>query len=494
MSTQSFTESHPARAPRLLGRAAASRWAPLPIVLAGTFMVVLDFFIVNVALPSMQTSLNASSGALEWVAAGYGLTSAVFLITSARLGDRIGRRRVFSLGLALFTLSSVACGAATSSEILIAGRLVQGVAGALLMPNVLSIIGVLYRGPDRARALSAYAMVMGLAAVGGQLIGGILVQANVAGLGWRTCFLINVPVGVLALTFAPRVVPESHDPRSSTIDWAGTALVTAGLIAIVLPLIEGRQHGWPAWTWILLGAAPLILGTFVVQQRRLARRCGAPLLELSLFSQRTFSAGLVAQLVFWCGQASFFLVLALYLQQGRGLSALNAGLVFTILAVAYLVASMVAPALAESHGRRVLAAGALVLACGHAVLVGTVADIGAGVSARHLSFVETGRSKPSPEMVLHLAEQLQVPLRERNRLLLAAGYAPQYGARSMEEPEMAPIREAVGRVLLGHEPYPAFAVDRGWNLIASNGALAPLLDGVAVELLQPPVNCMRLAL
>ena len=410
----------------------SSRWAPLPVVLAGTFMVVLDFFIVNVALPSMQTSLNASSGALEWVAAGYGLTSAVFLITSARLGDRIGRRRVFSLGLALFTLSSVACGAATSSEILIAGRLVQGVAGALLMPNVLSIIGVLYRGPDRARALSAYAMVMGLAAVGGQLIGGILVQANVAGLGWRTCFLINVPVGVLALTFAPRVVPESHDPRSSTIDWAGTALVTAGLIAIVLPLIEGRQHGWPAC------AAPLILGTFVVQQRRLARRCGAPLLELSLFSQRTFSAGLVAQLVFWCGQASFFLVLALYLQQGRGLSALNAGLVFTILAVAYLVASMVAPALAESHGRRVLAAGALVLACGHAVLVGTVADIGTGGS---IAALVPGLALVGAGMGLGIA-----PLAA---IIMSAAHPEQAGAASGAISTMQQVGNALGVAIVG---------------------------------------------
>jgi EmrB/QacA subfamily drug resistance transporter len=347
-------------------------------------MVVLDFFIVNVALPSMQSDLRASSGTVEWVAAGYGLTSAVFLITAARLGDRIGRRRTFSLGLALFTVSSAACGAATSPEMLIAGRLVQGLAGALLMPNVLSIIGVLYAGPDRARALSAYAMVMGLAAVGGQLIGGILVQADIAGLGWRSCFLINVPVGLLALALAPRVVPESHGERANRIDALGTILVTIGLTAIVLPLIEGRQHGWPAWTWASLGAAPVILAAFVAQQFRLARRGGSPLLELSLFRKRTFSAGLVAQLVFWSGQASFFLVLALYLQQGRGLSALNAGLVFTILAVAYLAASIGAPALAERYGRRVLTGGALVLASGHAVLVATVAAVGTGGSVAAL--------------------------------------------------------------------------------------------------------------
>ena len=379
MTTQSATTTASTRAAPL-ARLRASRWAPLPVVLTGTFMVVLDFFIVNVALPSMQSDLHASSGAIEWVAAGYALTSAVFLITAGRLGDRIGRRRAFSLGLALFVLSSAACGVADSPAALIAGRLVQGVGGALLMPNVLSLIGVLYAGQDRARALSAYGMVMGLAAVGGQLIGGALVQVDVAGLGWRSCFLINVPIGLLALALAPLLVPESRAPRSSRIDLVGTLLVTVGLSAIVLPLVEGRQHGWPAWTWVSFASAPVILAVFLVQQRRLARNGTSPLLELELFSERTFSAGLLAQLVFWCGQASFFLVLALYLQQGRGLSPLQAGLVFTILAAAYLVASLRAPGLAIRHGRRVLAVGALVLASGHATLLAAVAATGTGGS------------------------------------------------------------------------------------------------------------------
>jgi EmrB/QacA subfamily drug resistance transporter len=363
---------------RPVALARTSRWTPLPIVLSGTFMVVLDFFIVNVALPSIQSGLQASASAIEWIAAGYALTSAVFLITGGRLGDRLGRRRTFSLGLGLFTVSSAACGVAPSASVLVASRLVQGVAGALLMPNVMSIIGVVYTGADRVKALSAYGMVMGLAAVGGQLIGGVLVQANLFGLGWRSCFLINVPIGVVALALAPYLVPESRDRGAGRLDLVGTALVTAGLTAIVLPLVDGRQHGWPAWTWISLGVAPLILAAFLAQQRRLARGGGAPLLDLTLFRERTFSAGLLAQLVFWCGQASFFLVLALYLQQGRGMTPLHAGLVFTILAVAYLAASMGAPALATKHGRKVLAAGALTLAVGHALLLLAVADVGLG--------------------------------------------------------------------------------------------------------------------
>ncbi len=362
----------------------AGRWAALPIILAGTFMVVLDFFIVNVAMPSMQRDLHASSGALEWVAAGYGLTSAVFLISAGRLGDRIGRRRAFALGLAVFTLSSALCGVAPNASVLIAARLLQGVGGALLMPNVLALINVLYPGADRPRALSAYGMVMGVAAAGGQLIGGVLVQADVAGLGWRSCFLINIPIGLLALALAPRLIPESRAPRASRLDLTGTLLVTAGLTAVVLPLVEGRQHGWPLWTWLSLAAAPMLLAAFVAHQRRLAAHGGAPLLELGLFQRRSFSTGLLAQCVFWCGQASFFLVLGLYLQLGRGLSALDAGLVFTILAGSYLLASSAAPALAERNGRRTLAAGALTLAAGHGLLLLTIAEIGTGGSVAAL--------------------------------------------------------------------------------------------------------------
>ncbi len=359
-------------------RARARRWAPLPIILTGTFMVVLDFFIVNVALPSMQRDLHATSGSIEWVVAGYALTSAVFLITAGRIGDLIGRRLTFSIGLALFTLASAACGAANRPGVLVAARLGQGVAAALLMTNVLSIISAVYAGADRARALGVYGLVMGLAAVGGQLIGGVLVQANVAGLGWRSCFLINVPVGLVALVLTQRLVPESRGQHSARLDLTGTVLVSAGLTAIVLPLVDGRQHGWPAWTWASLAAAPAILALFVVHQRRLAGRRGTPLLDVSLFRDRSFSAGLLVQSAFWAGQASFFLVLALYLQQGRGLSALRAGLVFTILAAAYLIASMRAPALTPRYGRRLLGAGALVLAVGHGLLLGAVAEIGVG--------------------------------------------------------------------------------------------------------------------
>jgi Na+/melibiose symporter-like transporter len=225
---------------------------------------------------------------------------------------------------------------------------------------------------------------MGVAAVGGQLIGGALMAVDPFGLSWRTCFLINLPVGIAALVAAPRIVPESYGDRTGRLDLVGVGLVTAGLTAVVLPLVQGRQDGWPLWTWVSLALAPVLLGDFVLWERRLARRAGAgaatPLLDLSLFRIRSFNVGLLAQATFWCGQASFFLILGLYLQSGRGLSALDAGLVFSSLAATYLVASMRAPALALRYGNAVITAAGLVLAAGHAVLLGTVAVVGTGGS------------------------------------------------------------------------------------------------------------------
>lgn len=358
----------------------SGRWhpssSPLSVLLCGTFMIVLDFFIVNVALPSMKGGLRTSNGAIEWVVAGYGLTFAVLLVTAGRLGDRFGRRRVFSVGLATFVAASAACGLAPSAEVLVAGRLVQGIGAALISPNVLSIIGVAYQGRARVRAITVYGVVMGLAAACGQLIGGVLIQSDVAGLGWRAIFLINLPVGAAGLALAPFFVPESRAPRAASVDLGGIGLVTVVLVAVTLPLVEGRELDWPVWTWISLGLTPALAGVFVAHQRWLAGRGPAPLLDLDLLRSRALRAGLLTQLAFWCGQASLFLVLALYLQNGRGLDPLDAGLVTTIMAGAYLGTSLVAPSLTVRLGGRIVVAGALTLAAGEGVLLGGVLLMG----------------------------------------------------------------------------------------------------------------------
>jgi EmrB/QacA subfamily drug resistance transporter len=353
-----------------------SPWRALPVLLAGAFMVVLDFFIVNVALPSIATDLGAGESSLEWVVAGYGLTFAAFLVTAGRLGDDLGRRRIYAIGLALFVATSAACGLAPSPTTLVLARIAQGVAGAVLMPQVLAIIGVTYRGPAYVRAISIYGVVLGLAAVGGQVIGGALVETDVAGLGWRSCFLINVPVGLVALALTPRLVPESRAELRVKLDVPGAVMIAAGLTAILLPLIEARQLGWPAWTWISLALSPAVIAIFLRRQRTL----DAPLLDLALFQERGFSAGLVTQLFLAAAQASFFVFLALYLQVGRGLGALEAGLVFTILAVAYVAVSAPAPALTERFGRAVVAAGGTSLTAGLALMAFVVAEIGTGGS------------------------------------------------------------------------------------------------------------------
>jgi EmrB/QacA subfamily drug resistance transporter len=364
--------THPPRTARVPMTAETRRRSPLPVLMAATFMIVLDFFIVNVALPSIQARLHASPGATEWVVAGYGLTFAVFLITAGRLGDRYGRRRIFAAGLALFVLSSALCGLAPTAAVLVAARLAQGLAGALLSPTVLAIIGVAFPGAARVRAITIYGMVMGLAAAGGQLLGGLAIALNPFGLSWRVVFLVNVPVGLVALAFTRRQIAESRSGQAVTLDLRGMILVTLALTALVLPLVEGTQLHWPPWTWASLGTVPVLLGLLAVSQARAARSSRTPLLDPALFRRRALAAGLVTQLTFWCGQASFFLVLALYMQMGLGLTALSAGLIFSVLAAAYLVASLRAPALTLRLGRSLITAGAVTLAVGEGALLLTV--------------------------------------------------------------------------------------------------------------------------
>jgi EmrB/QacA subfamily drug resistance transporter len=354
------------------------QWAPLTVLMIGTFMIVLDFFVVNVALPSIQTGLHAGTAALEWVVAGYGLTFAVFLIAAGRLGDRVGRRRTFAAGLALFTAASALCGLAPNEGVLVAARLAQGLGGALLSPNILSMLGVVYPGERRVKAITVYGLVMGLAAASGQLIGGLLIAANIAGSGWRAIFLINVPIGLAGLVLTPRLLPESRAEQAKHVDVFGLGLVTGALVALVLPLVQGHNAGWPAWTWASFGLSAVLFAALGLTQRRLATRGGSPLLDPVLFTNRNLRSGLVTQLAFWCGQAAFFLVLALYLQQGRGLSPLEAGLVFSILAVAYLAVSLRAPALTMRFGRDLVCAGALVLAAGDIALWLFVHHYGSG--------------------------------------------------------------------------------------------------------------------
>jgi EmrB/QacA subfamily drug resistance transporter len=452
--------------PVVRARLRESKWLALPVLLAGTCLIVLDFFIVNVALASMQRDLHAGATAVEWVVAGYGLTFAVFLLAAGRLGDRVGRRRMFASGVGLFTIASLLCGVAPSASLLVEARLLQGVGGAMISPSVLALIGTLYVGADRARAIGLYATVMGLAAAGGQLVGGVLLQVDLFGLGWRTVFLINVPVGAAVLTVVRRWVPESRASVAGRIDIVGLVLATSALTALVLPLVDGRAHDWPLWSLVSLALSPVLFVDFVLWQRRLVRRGASPLVDPQWFRDRTFSIGMLTQLAFWSGQASYFLVLALYLQLGRGLSAMGSGLVFSILAFAYLVASMRAPALVGRFGRAVVVEGALVLAAGHVATVTAVSSYGGSVAALAPGLLLVGAG-----MGLCLA-----PI---TTLVLANVDPQRAGAVSGLLSTMQQVGNAIGVAVIGVLFFGAVPHGYAHAFEVSTVALAVLLFGVA---------------
>lgn len=358
---------------------------PLAVLLSGTFLIVLDFFIVNVALPSIQVDLHAGDTTLAWLVAGYGLTFGGLLLLVGRLGDRWGRRRMFRGGVGLFVLSSAACGLAPSAGFLLEARLVQGVAAAAVSTTVLSLIGDVYAGPMRLRALGTYSTVMGVAAASGQLVGGLLIHADLFGLGWRTIFLVNVPVGLAAYVLAPRTLPESRLPERAHVDAGEVLLSTAALVALMLPLLEGRRLGWPEWTWASLAGSVVLAVLVAVRIRTLRARGRRPLVDARPLGSRPVAVGIVGQTTLFLGMASYFLVLGLYLQQGRGLGPLASGLVFSILAVAYMVGTRSANALVARWGRWATVGGGGVFAVGHALQLVAVAEIGVGSSVLWLA-------------------------------------------------------------------------------------------------------------
>lgn len=341
-------------------------WRAVSIVLVGAFMAILDSFIVIVAGPSIQADLGASGGELQWILAGYQLTYAVFLITGGRLGDMGGRRRTFIAGMTLFTVASVACAVAPTAASLIGARLVEGLGAALMLPQVYAVIVVLVPESERHRVFGVLGVVIGLATIGGQLIGGLLVGADLFGSGWRPVFWVNLPIGVATIALAARHLPESRAPVGRRLDVPGVAVLCAALFALSFPLIEGREAGWPWWTFAGLLASVVGFALFVGVERRVGDRGGDPLLRMSLFAERSFSVGIVLVLVVYAVLTSYYLVLSIALQDGLGLSALQAGLVYAPAATTFFVFSVVAGRLAPKRGRRVLETGAIVLAAGYA--------------------------------------------------------------------------------------------------------------------------------
>jgi len=325
-------------------------------------MAIMDAFIVAIALPSVRVDLNASFGEAQLVVAAYTLSYAVGLITGGRLGDLYGRKRMFMTGLLAFTLASLACGLAPTPRLLIAARVTQGLSAALMFPQVLSWMRITFTDPaERARAFAALGLTQGLGSLAGQIVGGLIVGADLW--GWRPIFLINVPVGLLALVLAARVLDESK-AHAQRLDLAGTALSAVALSLVLYPLIQGRELGWPLWVLVMLGLSVPAMLAFVSHQRHKSRYDDAPLMDTRLFAHRAFVAGIMALFLLCTLMLSFFFILAFLLQAGLGLSPLSAALVFVPGAVAYVTASHVAGRCA-AQARVMLIAGGIGLVVGY---------------------------------------------------------------------------------------------------------------------------------
>jgi EmrB/QacA subfamily drug resistance transporter len=372
----------------------------LPVILIAMFMAGFDIWAVNVAAPSLQRDLHVSDAALQLIVGGYAFMYASGMVTGGRLGDLFGYRRLFLIGVVSFAIASLLCGVAPSSGALVAFRLVQGLTGAVMVPQVVALITANFPARERSRALAWYGATMGFGFVSGQILGGGLLQANVFGLGWRAIFLVNVPVGVLAVIVASIVVPQARGQRRPRLDPLGAVGVSGSLALALVPLTLGRDQGWPAWTWASLAAALPVLAVTIAWERRLNRQGGEPLLDLALFRDRAFSAGLLLNFVVIFFFGSFMFVLTLLLQSGLGLSPLHAGIVNLPLALTFTLMSLLGPKVAARLGSRSITLGTSV------AMLGTVAlAIIAVRSGGHLTGWETAPATA----VIGIGQGLTVP-------------------------------------------------------------------------------------
>lgn len=348
------------------------RWLALPVLLIGAFLPPLDWTAANLALPAIHEDLGASPAELQFVISAYTATYAVFLITGGRLGDWFGRKRLFTLGIAGFTLASALCAMARSPIILIAGRILQALTATLMAPQVLASIRVLFPPAEQGKALGLYGAVFGLSNIAGQVLGGILVSSHILGFTWQTVFLVNLPIGLCALVGSLFFLRDSRAAQARNLDLGGVVLLSATLGLLIYPLVEGREIGWPVWIIAMLLAFPAALAVFLRFEMGLVRRGGSPLIDLSLFRERGFGVGVAMALVFYM-MNSIFLASSIYLQGGVGLTAVDAGLRMSPLGIGYFLASLAAAGIMERLGSRALTLAFAIQMIGFGVAIVAVA-------------------------------------------------------------------------------------------------------------------------
>jgi EmrB/QacA subfamily drug resistance transporter len=345
------------------------KWLILAVILTAEIMDLLDSTVVNVAGPSLRKDLGATDSELQWVIGGYALTLGAGLILGGRLGDRFGRRRLFLIGLIGFTAASLLCALAPNIGVLIALRLIQGAAGAMLLPQTFGLLVGAFNPSDIGKAYSVFGPVFGLSSVLGPIIGGALIQANLFDTGWRLIFVVNIPIGIAALVIAWRLVPHVPGDHAIKIDLVGAAIIAVSAGLLIFPLVEGLPLNWPAWTFISLAASLVGFFLFTVQQRISARRGGTPLVMPSIFRKSSYTTGLAGIALFFTGMIGVNLIVTLFLQIGEGFNAGQAGVSNIPLALGGAIGGAISGAvLSNKLGRAVLQIGAAIELVGAVVL------------------------------------------------------------------------------------------------------------------------------
>jgi EmrB/QacA subfamily drug resistance transporter len=348
------------------------RWWVLAIVVAAQFMFGVDAFIVNVAIPTIAMELHASSAQIEAVIAIYLVAYATLVVTGGRLGDIYGTKNVFLAGVLGFTLTSLWCGLARSGPELIVARLAQGATAALMVPQVLATVHLLFSDQSRGRAFGIYGIVLGLAGATGFLLGGVLVTLDIAGLGWRAVFFVNLPFGLIIVAVALRVMPSAPRRAATRLDVPGAIVLFAGLLCLIGPLLFGHDMHWAPWIWLVMVAGMAIIAAFVRLERMVAARGGMPLIDLALLADKAFMRGLCATFFFFFANLSYYFVMTVFMQKTLQIPPLQAGMVFLPLTLAFVIASRHSGARSKHRGTRALIEGCAVLIIALAALVLTV--------------------------------------------------------------------------------------------------------------------------
>ena len=369
-----------------IDKQATRRWLGLSAVLAATIMNLLDTNVVNVAAPAIRADLGGSYADLQWFAAAYTLAMAVGLLTGGRLGDLVGRRRALLIGVVGFVAASLACALAWSPGALVGARIVQGLAGALMVPQGFGLIRDLFPPSQMRKAFAVFGPAIGLSTILGPVVAGLLIHADLLGTGWRAVFAINAPVGVYALLVGRRALPAGHRaPGAVRLDVVGVLLAGTGMLLLVYPLVQGREAGWPAWTFLMLAAAVAVLGAFVGYQLRRRRSGRTPLVELSVFARRSYTSGVLFVVVFFGALAGFGLAVGLFLQLGLGYSPVRASLAMAAWAVGAFLGTGVGSTMTARLGRRVLHLGLAGMAVGLTGVLVVLDRSGTGVTGWHLA-------------------------------------------------------------------------------------------------------------